>query len=170
MHLNNIEYSNTKIKIHKNKLIVKGKLGIQELIFKHNSAIIIDENSKKIKIRSANKPMINTYSTLIRNMNLGVKEGFTTKLKIVGLGYRATIKENKLILKLGFSHLIHYNIPNNIIINCIKPDLISIYGTNLQKVTKIASKIRDLKKPEPYKGKGIRYFREKVTRKETKRK
>jgi len=89
----------------------------------------------------------------------GVVNGFSKQLKIVGIGYSAQVKENKLIMKLGFSHPVEIEIPKDIEIR-VEKNIITISGADKQLVGQIAAKIRDTKKPEPYKGKGIRYMRE----------
>ena len=108
--------------------------------------------------------------TLIRNMVAGVSEGFSRKLEIVGVGYRANVVGNVLTLQLGYSHDIQVMIPDDIKVTCEKPTSIEITGANKQKVGQLAADIRGLRKPEPYKGKGIKYEGEYIFRKEGKKK
>ena len=101
---------------------------------------------------------------LIFNMVKGVTEGFEKKLEIEGVGYRASLQDNKLVLNLGFSHPIEVDAPAGIEFKVDK-NVITISGIDKQMVGQIAAKIRDYRKPEPYKGKGIRYSGEVVRRK-----
>ena len=101
---------------------------------------------------------------LIFNMIKGVSDGFEKRLEMVGIGYKAEVKDNKLILRLGFSHPIEYVISPDIEIT-IDKNLIIIAGTNKQKVGDVAAKIRRFRKPEPYKGKGVKYVDEVIRRK-----
>jgi large subunit ribosomal protein L6 len=88
---------------------------------------------------------------------------------MVGVGYKATVEENKLVLKIGYSHDVFYNIPENITINILKNNIIEIFGNDKIKVNQIAAEIRALKAPEPFKGKGIRYINEIINKKEGKK-
>jgi len=107
--------------------------------------------------------------TLISNLIIGVNQGYTYKLSIVGVGYRATLETNKLVLKVGYSHDIVYNIPAGIKISLINPTTIEVKGIDKQLVTSVCSLIKAFKKPDAYKGKGIRFYRENVTVKQGKR-
>ena len=103
-------------------------------------------------------------------MVLGVSEGYNKNLEINGVGYRAAIDGNILTLQLGYSHDIKLAIPDDLDVKCVKPTEITINGISKQKVGQFASEIRRLRKPEPYKGKGIKYKDEVVRRKEGKKK
>lgn len=107
---------------------------------------------------------------LVNNMMIGVSKGFTINLEINGVGYRAAIEGKKLVMALGYSHPIEIEIPDGIEIKCAKPTEISISGVDKQKVGQIAAVIRSYRKPEPYKGKGIKYSTETIRRKEGKKK
>ena len=100
--------------------------------------------------------------TLIANMIYGVTEGFRKELKIVGIGYRATLSGKVLNLFLGYSHPIKYNIPEQISIEVTKDNRIIIQGIDKQKVGQAAAEIRDFRRPEPYKGKGVMYVDEQI--------
>jgi large subunit ribosomal protein L6 len=100
----------------------------------------------------------------------GVGEGFTKKLDIVGVGYRAAVQGRVLKLSLGFSHDVDFPIPEGIDIKCPQPTQIEISGTDKQVVGQVASEIRAYRSPEPYKGKGVKYADEKILRKEGKKK
>ena len=108
--------------------------------------------------------------TLVANLVAGVTEGFTKKLEITGVGYRAAVQGSNLQLQLGYSHDIAYPIPQGIQIVCTKPTEIIITGIDKQKVGQVAAEIRRFRPPEPYKGKGIRYAGEFIYRKEGKKK
>jgi large subunit ribosomal protein L6 len=99
-----------------------------------------------------------------------VSAGYTRNLEINGVGYRAAVQGKNLQLQLGFSHDVLYPIPEGITIKCEKPTAISISGFDKQRVGQVAAEIRGYKRPEPYKGKGIKYDNETVRRKEGKKK
>ncbi len=108
--------------------------------------------------------------SLIDNMVAGVSEGFSKALQIEGVGYRAAVEGRTLKLDLGYSHQIAYPIPEGIEIICERPTAIRVIGADRQAVGQVAAEIRAFRKPEPYKGKGIRYVGEYVRRKEGKKK
>jgi large subunit ribosomal protein L6 len=108
--------------------------------------------------------------TLVGNMVQGVTDGFERKLELVGVGYRAALKGDALSLQLGFSHDVDVAPPAGVTFAVPKQTEITISGIDKQAVGEIASKIRRLRPPEPYKGKGVRYAGEKVRRKEGKKK
>src|SRR5579863_7134378 len=111
-----------------------------------------------------------TARALINNMVAGVSNGFSVGLEISGVGYRAAVQGKTLNLQLGFSHDINFPIPDDIKIVCEKPTSILVSGANRQRVGEVAAKIRAFRKPEPYKGKGIKYTTETIRRKEGKKK
>ena len=108
--------------------------------------------------------------TLVNNLVNGVTTGFTQKLEIQGVGYRAAVQGKVLNLQLGFSHDVPYPIPEGISMACEKPTSISITGADKQRVGQVAAEIRAYRPPEPYKGKGVRYADEFILRKEGKKK
>ncbi|HXG79896.1 MAG TPA: 50S ribosomal protein L6 [Methyloceanibacter sp.] len=108
--------------------------------------------------------------TLVANLIAGVTQGFTKKLEITGVGYRAAVQGQTLQLQLGYSHDVNYLIPQGIQIVCPKPTEIVISGIDKQKVGQVAAEIRRFRPPEPYKGKGIKYAGEFILRKEGKKK
>jgi len=116
------------------------------------------------------KAMWGLSRTLVQNMVDGVTAGYTEKLEIVGVGYRAAVQGKNLQLNLGFSHEVLYPIPEGIQIVCEKPTAVTITGIDKQKVGQVAAEIRAYRRPEPYKGKGIKYADERVQRKEGKKK
>jgi len=108
--------------------------------------------------------------TLIDNMVVGVTTGYEKKLEINGVGYRAQMKGKTLNLQLGYSHDIDFPVPEGIDIKCPTQTNITVLGIDKQKVGQVAAKIREYRKPEPYKGKGIKYAGEYIFRKEGKKK
>lgn len=114
--------------------------------------------------------MAGTTRALLSNMVVGCGEGFTRKLTLVGVGYRAQAKGNVLNLNLGFSHPIDYPVPQGITIETPSQTEIVVTGADKQQVGQVASEIRGFRPPEPYKGKGVRYSDENVRRKEAKKK
>jgi large subunit ribosomal protein L6 len=111
------------------------------------------------------KMMHGLYSILVKNMISGVTEGFSKKLELVGIGYRAELKKDKLFLNLGFSHPIIFTPPEGIKIELPNDTTIMVSGIDKQLVGQVTAKIRSFKEPEPYKGKGIRYQDEYIRRK-----
>lgn len=122
------------------------------------------DNSKRSQI------MWGMQRTLVDNLVRGVSEGFSVDLEIIGVGYRAAVEGRTLNLQMGYSHEINYPIPEGIEIQCERPTAISVKGADRQQVGQVAAEIRAYRKPEPYKGKGIRYAGEYVFRKEGKKK
>ena len=108
--------------------------------------------------------------TLLANLVTGVTEGFTKKLEITGVGYRAAVQGSNVQLQLGYSHDVTYPIPQGIQVQCPKPTEIIVTGIDKQKVGQVAAEIRRFRPPEPYKGKGVRYAGEFIFRKEGKKK
>jgi large subunit ribosomal protein L6 len=105
--------------------------------------------------------------TMIQNMMEGVTKGFEKKLEVIGVGYRVTVQGSKLVLNLGHSHPIEFQIPKGIKIETDKEkkNILIINGTDKQQIGEVAAKIRSFRKPEPYKGKGIKYMDEHIVRK-----
>jgi len=131
-----------------------------------NGKIVVNpvDNSKR------SRSMWGTARSRIQSMVSGVAEGFTKNLEINGVGYRAAVQGQSLVLQLGFSHEINHSIPEGIEIKCERPTLIAISGADKQQVGQVAAEIRAYRPPEPYKGKGIKYSDEIILRKEGKKK
>jgi large subunit ribosomal protein L6 len=108
--------------------------------------------------------------TLVSNLVVGVSDGFTKVLEITGVGYRASVQGKILKLQLGYSHDVEYDIPEGITIKTPDQTTVEISGSDRQKVGQVAAEIRRWRKPEPYKGKGIKYRGEFIFRKEGKKK
>jgi large subunit ribosomal protein L6 len=109
-----------------------------------------------------------TYAAHARNMVLGVTEGFKKILEIEGVGYRAEVKGNKLVLLMGFSHPVEMEIPEGVTVT-VEKGVVTIAGVDKEVVGQFAANVREVKKPEPYKGKGIRYKGEYIIRKQGKK-
>jgi large subunit ribosomal protein L6 len=108
--------------------------------------------------------------TLVNNLVVGVTQGFQQKLEINGVGYRAAVQGKNLNLQLGFSHDVAYPIPAGITITAEKPTQLTVAGIDKQLVGHVAAEIRNYRRPEPYKGKGVKYAEEHIRRKEGKKK
>jgi large subunit ribosomal protein L6 len=140
-----------------------------ELSYKHRSSIGVEITDGKIivsekKVTKASAGFFGLTRTIIDNMVKGVTDGFEKKLEFHGVGYRATMEGRDLVMHLGFSHPVRY-IPREGIEVKVEKNIITVTGIDKQLVGQTAAEIRDLKKPEPYKGKGIRYEGEHVRRK-----
>ena len=156
-----------------NIINVKGKLG--ELSAKIVDGVNVKLNDNKVAVQPLNDDKNSSSKwglmrSLINNMVVGVEEGFTKTLEVNGVGYRAAIESDVLQLQLGYSHDIKIGIPKELNVKCTKPTEIVITGADKQKVGQFAAEIRALRKPEPYKGKGVRYQGEYVRQKEGKKK
>ena len=156
-----------------NIVMVKGVRG--ELNRKINRAVCVSVENSVINIfpidSSKNSNMHSgTARSLINNMVIGVNQGFEKKLKLVGVGYRSKLQGNDLILTLGFSHSIIYVLPSLVNAETSSQTEIILKSIDKELLGKVAADIRSYKKPEVYKGKGIRYLDEVVVRKEAKKK
>jgi large subunit ribosomal protein L6 len=116
------------------------------------------------------KKLYPTMRTLVNNIVVGVTEGFEKKLEIQGVGFRANMQGNTLVMQLGYSHEVRYDIPQGVQVAVEEQTKITVTGIDKQLVGQVAAKIRGFKTPEPYKGKGVRYAGEYVMRKEGKKK
>lgn len=159
--------NNVEVDINGGKVKVRGPLGELERVF--DDSISIKKDEDVIKLEPTKKgvsvnALWGTYASLISNMVEGVSKGFSKKLVIEGIGYKAQLEGKILVLNLGFSHPIKIPVPEGIEIKAEK-NKIEISGTDKQLVGETAATIRALKKPEPYKGKGIRYEDEIIRRK-----
>ena len=155
------------------EVTAKGKLG--QLSVTLNQAVLAELDGKQIWVKprddsKRSQAMWGMSRTQVNNLVTGVSEGFSVNLEINGVGYRAAVQGNKLNLQLGFSHDINFPIPEGITVKCPRPTAIEISGADRQKVGQVAAEVRAFRKPEPYKGKGIRYAGEYVRRKEGKKK
>jgi len=151
-----------------NILKIKGKLG--ELQMPVHPKMKIEILSNEIVVTrpddsKENRALHGLTRALIQNIVKGVTEGYTKQLDIVGVGYKAESKGNAVLFTLGFSHPIYFFPPEGIKIEVPTPTQIKIFGIDKELVGMVAAKIRSFKKPEPYKGKGIKYSDEKIIRK-----
>ena len=154
-------------------ITAKGKLGELKLDLSDEVDAAIADNKITVTPRSETKQsrtMWGTTRALLNNMVHGVATGFTRRLEINGVGYRAAVQGSDLTLQLGYSHEIKYKIPKGITIVAEKPTTLVVSGADRQRVGQVASEIRAWRGPEPYKGKGVKYEDEFIVRKEGKKK
>ena len=154
-------------------LTLKGSKGSLSMEVNPEVTVKENENILSFSARSGSKfsiAMSGTTRALVANMVHGVSQGFEKKLELVGVGYRAQFQGKKLNLTLGFSHPVTYEVPEGITIETPSQTEILIKGIDKQKVGQVAAEIRNFRKPEPYKGKGVRYAGEHVVMKEAKKK
>ena len=158
----------TQVKIEDDFVIVKGPKG--ELREKINDTVKIEVSEKEVIISikdiqsKKEKAFWGLYRSLISNMVEGVNSGFEKKLEINGVGYKVSLQGKKLVLNVGFSHPVDFELPEGISAT-VEANLITISGFDKQLVGETAARIRKVKKPEPYKGKGIKYVDEQIRRK-----
>lgn len=148
-------------------LTVKGPKGEQSMELPPLSSVKVD--GQVIQVERANdekmqKAQHGLTRSLINNLVIGVTEGFSKELEVNGVGFKIRLEGKDLVMSLGFSHEIRYTIPEDVDVKIEKMD-ITVSGINKQRVGQIAAEIREFKKPEPYKGKGIKYKTERVVRK-----
>jgi large subunit ribosomal protein L6 len=151
-----------------NYVVVKGPLG--ELEYQFNQMLDITLDGAELSVKRPNDEMFSkkihgTTRALINNMVVGVTQGFKKELEIRGVGYRAALQGNKVVLSMGFSHPVELEVPAGVKAEIPKNTQVIISGADKQAVGEFAAKIRSTKKPEPYLGKGIRYVGEYVPRK-----
>ncbi len=165
--------SGVTVNVSGQEVTAKGKLGQLSMVVSKDVEALLDGDSVFVKPRDESKRSRMLWGmtrNMIRNMVNGVATGYTVNLEINGVGYRAAVQGKVLNMQLGYSHDINYPIPEGIAIKCEKPTAISISGADRQKVGQVAAEIRGYRKPEPYKGKGIKYDTETILRKEGKKK
>ena len=163
----------TSCTFEKHVLLAKGKLG--EMTLAINPLFQIDLKETEIFVlpideRDQSNPIWGTTRAHVANVIKGVSEGFSKTLELNGTGYRASIAGSKLKLQLGYSHDINFDVPKEIKVECPKQNIIKLSGSNKEVLGAVAANIRSFRKPEPYKGKGIKYENEFIFRKEGKKK
>lgn len=163
---------NVEVKISSDSVNVKGPLG--ELNQHLTGDVKISETDKvlnfsAVKQTKHSKAMSGTIRALVNNMIQGVSKGFEKKLTLIGVGYKASAQGNKLNLELGFSHSITHNLPDGVSAQTPSQTEIVLKSSNKQIIGQVAAEIRAYRPPEPYKGKGVRYFDEQVVIKEAKK-
>ena len=164
-----------KVALTGNVINVEGPLGKKSLNIDLDTFDLNIEDGKKIlikpkKIDQDTKRLWGMNRSLINNAIIGTSKGYEKTLELFGVGYRATLKDKKLNLQLGYSHDINFDIPEEINIKVEKQTILKISGFDKQLVGSIVSKIKSLRPPEPYKGKGIREKGQYILRKEGKKK
>ena len=162
-----------QVTVDASKIVVKGPLGTLEQPAAREVVVKLEGNQVTFAAADESKEanaLSGTMRANVANMVKGVKEGFSKKLTLVGVGYRAQAQGQKLNLSLGFSHPIVHVLPEGVKAETPTQTEILIKGVDRQKVGQVAAEVRAYKPPEPYKGKGVRYADEKITLKETKKK
>ena len=155
------------------KIDVKGPKGTRSFTATDDVDINVDGQSVTVKPRGSSKRAKQQWGmsrTVIQNMVTGLTDGFKKELEINGVGYRAQMQGNTLKLSLGLSHEVNFEVPAGVTVTAPKPTEIIIEGNDSQLVGQVAANIREWRKPEPYKGKGIKYKDEYIFRKEGKKK
>ncbi len=163
-----IDIKKVEVELKEKYITIKGNLGVLSMEVHPNIDVKL-ENDEIVVTRpddtKQNKALHGLTRVLLNNMVNGVTEGFTRILKIVGVGYKAELKGTNLLLNIGYSHPILFIPPAEIKLEVPTPDEIRIFGADKELVGNIAAKIRSFRKPEPYKGKGIKYNNEVILRK-----
>jgi large subunit ribosomal protein L6 len=154
-----------------NTVKVKGAKGELSLVVANG--VTVEQQDKKLQVKFASegsRMSAGAARAHLANMVLGVSKGYEKKLELVGVGFRAAVQGKVLNLTLGFSHAVNFPIPEGISMECPQQTEIIIKGIDRQKVGQVAAKIRGIRPPEPYKGKGVRYGGEQIVLKEGKKK
>ena len=154
-------------------LSVKGPKGVLTLKLREEIAYAVEEGAISVKPANDSKQARAFWGmqrTLVQNLVTGVTEGFTKKLLITGVGYRAAAQGRNLKLQLGYSHDVNIDVPEGLEVKTPDNTTVEISGSDKQKVGQLAAEVRRWRKPEPYKGKGIKYEGEFIFRKEGKKK
>ena len=159
------------VNVNENIVTVKGPKG--ELSFQFNSKLEVNVEATEVVVKRPNdskemKTIHGTTRAIIHNLVVGVSEGFKKTLEVNGVGYRAALQGNKLVVSAGYSHNVEMVVPAGLKVELPKNTTIVISGIDKQLVGQFAAEIREIRKPEPYKGKGIKYDYETVRRKEGK--
>jgi large subunit ribosomal protein L6 len=165
--------SGVTVNIAGQQVTAKGKLGQLSMTFGRDVKPELDGDKVWVRPQNETKRTRMAWGmarNMIRNMVTGVSAGYKVGLEINGVGYRAAVQGKNLNLQLGYSHEVQFPIPEGITIKCDKPTSVTISGADKQRVGEVAAKIRAFRKPEPYKGKGIKYEHETIRRKEGKKK
>lgn len=160
------------VTVNDNVVTVKGPKGELSFDINENLKVNVGEGTvtvERTKEDKQIKSMHGTTNAIITNMIEGVSNGFSKGLEIIGVGYRFTLKGNTLVVNAGYSHPIEVEIPNGIEVESVSNTEIVVKGINKELVGEFSANIRKIRKPEPYKGKGIRYKGEYIRRKEGKK-
>jgi large subunit ribosomal protein L6 len=162
-----------EVNVSVNEISVKGPLGVLTQRISPNVKVEKLDNRLEFKVNDGSRQadaMSGTLRAIVANMVTGVTKGFEKKLALVGVGYRAQAQGDKLNLTLGFSHPVVHQLPKGIKAETPTQTEILIKGMDKQLVGQVAAEVRRYRRPEPYKGKGVRYADERITLKETKKK
>jgi len=154
-------------------LTVKGPKGELSMQVNAEVEVRLEPEEASVGLRSGSRfarAMAGTTRSMMKNMMIGVTDGFERKLELVGVGYRAQAKGNSVNLSLGFSHPVDYQVPEGVTVETPSQTEIVVKGIDKQKVGQVAAELRRFRPPEPYKGKGVRYSDERVVLKEAKKK
>lgn len=161
----------TEVTVNDGLICVKGPKGSIEKNFRPEIRINVTDKHISLSLAketNQNLALWGTYASHLKNMIKGVNEGFEKRLILEGVGFKSQVNGNKLVLALGFSHPVEVEIPNGLSVKADK-NLISVFGVDKELVGSWTAKVRALKKPEPYKGKGFRYENEIIRRKQGKK-
>lgn len=166
-----------EVQVNGQDIKVKGKLGELNLKLHDEVAAAVEtvDGAKVVALKPKSqsrmaKQIWPTMRTRVSNMVTGVSKGYTRKLEIKGVGYRANLQGTNLVLQLGYSHEIKYTVPKGIKVEVEAQTALTVSGIDKDQVGQVAAEIRSYRKPEPYKGKGVRYNDEYIVRKEGKKK
>ncbi|TDQ36334.1 50S ribosomal protein L6 [Thiopseudomonas denitrificans] len=162
-----------EFKIDGETVSVKGAKGALQMQLHPSVEVIQDAAEIRFAARNGDqqsRAMAGTTRALVNNMVVGVSQGFERKLQLVGVGYRAQVSGNVVNLSLGFSHPVEYQLPANVTAEAPSATDLILRGIDKQVLGQVAAEIREYRRPEPYKGKGVRYAEEVVRRKEAKKK
>ncbi len=154
-----------------NEVTVKGPKGTLSRKFADELTIAVDGNEVRVSRPNDEKRIKQLHGTtraLLHNMIVGVSDGYTKELELVGIGFRGAVNGNKLTMQLGYSHPVEMEIEPGLDVKCPSATAITISGIDKQQVGQFAAEVRGKRKPEPYKGKGVRYKGEHIRRKEGK--
>lgn len=159
-----------KVQVADQKIQVEGPKGKLEWAFPAKISVVHDSETNEVRVSRPDdsrdsRALHGLTRALINNMMVGVTQGYEKKLEIVGVGYLAAVQGNILQLRVGFANEIHKKIPADLKVTCPDQTHIVVQGLDKQRVTQFAAEVRAVRKPEPYKGKGIRYEGEAVRRK-----
>lgn len=160
--------SGVEVKLDGNKLTVKGPKGLLEQVLHPQISLTIADNIISVSVKDETdknqRALWGLFGSLIRNMVIGVADGFSKKLEISGVGMKYAVAGKKVNLNVGFSHPVEFDIPEGIDI-VVEGNVMTISGIDKQVVGEVAAQIRKIKKVEPYKGKGIKYLGEQYIKK-----
>jgi large subunit ribosomal protein L6 len=160
--------SGVTVNVEAAKVTVKGPKGTLSLSVSPSCKVAVEGNEIVVTRVNDSKPVRAMHGTTranLANMVKGVSEGFTRELEIIGVGYRAEAKGKTVTLALGYSHPVEFPVPEGITVETPEPTKVRVSGIDRQRVGQVASEIRALRGPEPYKGKGIKYTDEHIVRK-----